>query len=196
MREVDGCSWEEIYAALPDRTLRAIQQLVIELARYCLPQLPLKRIVSFFHSLLKLRPKRVAAAGIQERGQVLGVDFRVESNELPPTSGQAAAQALCAYLSFGIRRDKCLKETLSFCRLIPTVFLFLHSSGDELITAHLCSRFVVDLLTDYDSSLHGLLLTGNLNVIEPSDIAFPSTYNLSDAYFALGGEEGIEKGFI
>ena len=59
------------------------------------------------------------------------------------------------------------------------------------ITAHLCSRFVVDFVTDYDSSLHGSLLTSDLNATEPFNTAFPLTYNLSDEYLALGGEEGM-----
>jgi len=50
-------------------------------------------------------------------------------------------------------------------------------------------------VTDYDSSPHGSLLTGDLNAIEPFDTAFPLTYNLSNAYLALGGEEGMEKSF-
>jgi hypothetical protein len=54
---------------------------------------------------------------------------------------------------------------------------------------------VVDFVTDYDSSLHGSLLTGDLNAIKPFDTAFPSTYNLPNAYLALGGEEDMEKGF-
>jgi tyrosyl-DNA phosphodiesterase 2 len=57
------------------------------------------------------------------------------------------------------------------------------------------STFVVDFVTDYDSSLYGSLLTGDLNAIEPFDTTFPSTYNLSDEHLALGGEEGMEKGF-
>jgi tyrosyl-DNA phosphodiesterase 2 len=47
----------------------------------------------------------------------------------------------------------------------------------------------------HDSSLYGSLLAGDLNAIEPFDTVFPSTYNFSDAYLALGGEEGMEKGF-
>ena len=47
----------------------------------------------------------------------------------------------------------------------------------------------------HDSSLNGSLLAGDLNAIEPFDATFPSTYNLSDAYLVLGGEEGADKGF-
>jgi len=46
-----------------------------------------------------------------------------------------------------------------------------------------------------DSSLNGSLLADDLNAIEPFDATFPSTYNLSDAYLAPGGEEGMDKGF-
>jgi hypothetical protein len=40
-----------------------------------------------------------------------------EASRLPPAGGQAAAQALCAYLPLGICWDECLKRTLSlsFC---------------------------------------------------------------------------------
>lgn len=47
----------------------------------------------------------------------------------------------------------------------------------------------------HNSSLNGSLLAGDLNAIEPFDATFPSTYNLSDAYLALGGKEGVDKGF-
>jgi hypothetical protein len=39
-----------------------------------------------------------------------------EATKLPPAGGQAVAQALCAYLSFDICWDECLRKTLSFCR--------------------------------------------------------------------------------
>jgi tyrosyl-DNA phosphodiesterase 2 len=39
------------------------------------------------------------------------------------------------------------------------------------------------------------LLAGDLNAIDPFDTVLPSTYSLSDAYLALGDEEGMEKGF-
>jgi hypothetical protein len=57
-----------------------------------------------------VRPRRAAVAGIQERGQVLGLDLRqvpwqdscrsthaLDYDFLPP-GGQVAAQARCAYL--------------------------------------------------------------------------------------------------
>ena len=47
----------------------------------------------------------------------------------------------------------------------------------------------------HDSSLYGLLLAGDLNAIEPFDTVLPLTYSLSNAYLALGDEEGMEKGF-
>ena len=46
-----------------------------------------------------------------------------------------------------------------------------------------------------DTSLHGSLLAGDLDAIEPFDANIPSTYNLSDAYVALGGKEGVDKDF-
>jgi len=77
--------------------------------------------------------RQAALTDIQERGQALGLNLQKvlrqdsqysthtldystaqKSNELPPIGGEAAAQALCAYLSLGLCWDECLMRTSSF----------------------------------------------------------------------------------
>jgi hypothetical protein len=53
-------------------------------------------------------------AGLRPQYARAGPWYSAESNKLPPTGGQAAAQALCAYLSLGIYWDECLEEDLVF----------------------------------------------------------------------------------
>jgi hypothetical protein len=85
------------------------------------------------------RPRRAALADIQERGQSLesgssasslaglgpqyaraGPWYSAESNKPLPTGGQAAAQALYAYLSLGICWDERPNGILSFRWPDPT----------------------------------------------------------------------------
>ncbi len=65
-------------------------------------------------------------AGLGPQDARAGPWYSAESSKLPPTGGQAAAQALCGYLSLGIRRDECLKRT-------PLVLLFASPSAGAVV---------------------------------------------------------------
>ncbi|KAI0111243.1 Endonuclease/exonuclease/phosphatase [Nemania sp. FL0031] len=46
-----------------------------------------------------------------------------------------------------------------------------------------------------DESVHGALLAGDLNAIQPFDRTLHSDYGLQDAYLSLGGQEDSEEGY-
>jgi len=77
-----------------------------------------KQHISKHSQWLDLDEQRLLAYKLDPQYVHAGIWSGPEATKLPPAGGQVVAEGLCAYFSFDICWDECLRKTLSFYRLV------------------------------------------------------------------------------